>query len=139
MADGYDVIAERYLAWSGARPSGPRLTALEWALAEIPLGAEVLELGCGSGRPMTAALAEGRAVTGVDISAVQLRLAREHVPGARFIQADLVTYDRPAASVDAVVAFYVITHVPRTEHAALFGRVARWLRPGGTFLASLGV
>ena len=60
VADGYDVIAERYLAWSGARPSGPRRAALELALAAIPLGAEVLELGCGSGRPMTAALAEGR-------------------------------------------------------------------------------
>ena len=28
-------------------------------------------------------------------------------------------------------------HVPRDEHRALFGRIARWLRPGGLFLASL--
>ncbi|HUG46993.1 MAG TPA: hypothetical protein VMP67_01125 [Candidatus Limnocylindria bacterium] len=28
--------------------------------------------------------------------------------------------------------------MPREEHARLFGRIARWLRPGGLFLASLG-
>jgi hypothetical protein len=27
--------------------------------------------------------------------------------------------------------------VARDEHAQLFGRIARWLRPGGLFLASL--
>ena len=56
------------------------------------------------------------------------------VPGRR--PGDL---DWPAASVDAVVAFYSLTHVPRDEHAALFGRIREWLRPGGLFLASLGV
>ena len=31
--------------------------------------------------------------------------------------------------------FYSIAHIPREEHAALFGEVARWLRPGGLLLA----
>jgi SAM-dependent methyltransferase len=88
---------------------------------------------------MTAAMAEGRRVTGIDISAAQLALARRNVPGARFEQADLLAYDRPAASVDAVVAFYVLTHVPRGELASLLGRISRWLRPSGVFLAAFGV
>jgi len=139
VADGYDVIAERYQAWSGARPSPARRTALAMALAAIPSGAEVLELGCGAGLPMTAALAEGRDVTGLDISAAQIALATRDVPAARFLQADLITYDRPPASIDGVVAFYVLTHVPRTELAPLLGRIARWLRPGGVFFAAFGV
>ena len=28
-------------------------------------------------------------------------------------------------------------HLPRDEHSALFGRIVRWLRPGGLFLASM--
>jgi SAM-dependent methyltransferase len=139
VAAGYNEIAERYLAWSGERPSPARRRALDLALATIPTGADVLELGCGSGLPMTAALARGRRVTGVDISATQIRLARTNVPAARFVRADLTTYDRPAASVDAVVAFYVLTHVPRDDHAALLARIRRWLRPGGVVLASFGV
>ncbi len=139
VADGYDRIADRYLAWSALRPSSARLAALDLADRLIPAGADVLELGCGAGLPMTARLAIGRRLTGIDISAEQIRRARRNVPGSEFIQADLTTIGRPAASLDAVVAFYSLTHVPRDEHAALFARIRRWLRPGGVFIASLGV
>ena len=139
VVDGYDRIADRYLDWSALRPSAARLRGLAMADAAIPAGAEVLELGCGAGVPMSAALARGRQLTGVDLSAEQIRRARRNVPGATFLQADLATLDRPAASLDAVVAFYSLTHVPRDEHAALFSRIRSWLRPGGVFLASLGV
>jgi hypothetical protein len=37
-----------------------------------------------------------------------------------------------------VVAFYSLTHVPRDEQGDLLGRIRRWLRPGGLFLASMG-
>jgi SAM-dependent methyltransferase len=139
VAAGYDVVAERYLEWSGKRPSGPRLRWLAKALELIPPGADVLELGCGAGIPMTAALAEGRRVTGVDISATQIELARRNVAAATFLQADMTTLDFPAASFDAVVAFYSLTHVPRYEQGPLLARIARWLRPGGVFIASMGV
>jgi SAM-dependent methyltransferase len=139
VAAGYDRIAERYLAWSGLRPSAARQRILALAQERIPRGVDVLELGCGAGLPMTAGLADGRRLTGVDISATQIALARRNVPGATFIQADLTTLDVPSASLDAVVAFYVLTHVPRDEHAALLGRIRSWLRPGGVFIASLGV
>jgi SAM-dependent methyltransferase len=139
VAAGYDVVAERYLDWSGKRPSGPRLRWLSMALALIPPGADVLELGCGAGIPMTAALAEGRHVTGVDISATQIELARRNVPAATFRQADMTTLDFPAASFDGVVAFYSLTHVPRDQQGPLLERIARWLRPRGVFIASMGV
>jgi cyclopropane fatty-acyl-phospholipid synthase-like methyltransferase len=138
VADGYDVIAERYLAWSGLRPSAARLRYLELALELIPPGGDVLELGCGAGIPMTAALAIGRTLTGVDLSATQLAMARRNVPSATFIQADMTALTFEPATFDAVVAFYSLTHVPREEHADLLGRIRGWLRPGGIFLASMG-
>jgi SAM-dependent methyltransferase len=139
VAAGYDAIAERYLAWSGLRPSPVRKRYLALADALIPSGADVLELGCGAGLPMTATLARGRRLTGVDISAVQIDLARTNVPSATFIQADLTALGLEPATFDAVVAFYALTHVPRSQHAGLFRRIATWLRPGGLFIASLGV
>ena len=138
VADGYDAMAERYLAWSDLRPSATRLRYLALALELIPPGSDVLELGCGAGVPMTAALAEGRTVTGVDISATQLEMARRNVPGAAFIQADMTTLAFQPGTFDAVVAFYSLTHVPRDEQAALIERIRDWLRPGGLFLASMG-
>ena len=139
VAAGYDAMAERYLAWSGLRPSAARLRYLALADQLIPAGADVLELGCGAGVPVTTTLALGRNLTGVDISSVQIGLASRNVPSARFVQADLTTLELDAATFDAVVAFYSLTHVPRAEHAALFRRIRSWLRPGGLFLASLGV
>ena len=133
VADGYNAMAERYLAWSDLQPSATRLRYLALALELIPPGSEVLELGCGAGIPMTAALAEGRAVTGVDISATQLEMARRNVPNATFIEADMTSLAFEPASFDAVVAFYSLTHVPRDEHEPLVGRIRTWLGPGGLF------
>ncbi|HEY0442797.1 MAG TPA: class I SAM-dependent methyltransferase, partial [Candidatus Limnocylindrales bacterium] len=139
VAAGYDRIAAQYLAWSGLRPSETRLRALSAAVDRIPSGGDILELGCGAGLPMTAALAEHGRVTGVDISAAQVELARANVPAATFIHADMTTLEFPAASFDAVVAFYALTHIPRDEQAPLLGRIGTWLRPGGVFVASMGV
>jgi SAM-dependent methyltransferase len=139
VARGYDEVAQRYLEWSPLRPSGARLAYLRRACDLIPAGATVLELGCGAGVPMTAALAEGRRVTGVDISATQVELARRNVPAATFLQADMTALAFEPESFDAVVAFYSLTHVPRDDVPPLLSRIRDWLRPGGTFLASFGV
>ncbi|MEX2011604.1 MAG: class I SAM-dependent methyltransferase [Chloroflexota bacterium] len=138
VAAGYDAMAQRYLEWSGLRPSAVRLHYLQRAVDLIPLGADVLELGCGAGIPMTRALAAERRVTGVDISAVQVELARRNVPAATILQADMTTLELPPASFDAVVAFYSLTHVPRDEQPELLRRIRGWLRPGGVFLGSMG-
>jgi SAM-dependent methyltransferase len=139
VARGYDTIAERYLEWSPLRPSGPRLAYLERASDLIPRGARVLELGCGAGVPMTRALAEDRDLTGVDISATQVELARRNVPAATIVHDDMTAVAFDPASFDAIVAFYSITHVPRDDVAPLLARIQDWLRPGGTFIASMGV
>ncbi len=136
---GYDAIAERYLAWSGDRPSPTRQRWLDLVLAELPPAAGILELGCGAGVPMTAALAEHHRVHGVDISAHQVALAIRNVPAATFQQADMAAIDFPKGSFDAVVAFYALTHLPREEQGPLLKRIARWLRPGGLFFATMGV
>lgn len=138
VADGYDAIAERYFEWSDARPSATRLAWLARAEALIPAGTDVLDLGCGAGVPMTRRLAVGRRVTGVDLSTRQIALARANVPSATFRQADMTALDIAPASVDAVTAFYSLTHVPRADLPALLADIHGWLRPGGLLLASMG-
>src|SRR5262249_17932673 len=106
--------------------------------ARIPEGTDVLDLGCGAGVPMTRALAAGRRVTGVDLSARQLELARAAIPEATFIKRDMTDLDLPPARLDAVVAFYSLTHVPRSDLPGLLGSIDRWLRPGGVLIATMG-
>ena len=137
VARGYDAIALRYAQWAGAVNS-PALDWLRDLDARLPDRANVLELGCGRGVPGTRELARRHRVTGVDISAVQIELARHHVPEASFVHADATELDIAAGSLDAVVALYVFGHIPVDEQRELIGRIALWLDEGGLFLATFG-
>jgi cyclopropane fatty-acyl-phospholipid synthase-like methyltransferase len=136
VGDGYDRVAGRYLA--SLRPGGARDQYLDRLLSLLSDASDVLELGCGSGEPVTRRLAEQHRVTGVDISAEQLRLAAERAPSARLLPASMLDVSFESATFDAVAAFYAITHVPRQHHADLLGRIAGWLRPGGVLVISMG-
>ncbi len=138
VARGYDRIAERYAAWTGETWEGDRARFGGLLVERLPPGATVLDLGCGTGVPVARELARRFAVTGVDLSPRSIALARRNVPAATFIHADMSALDFPAASFDAVVAFYSIIHLPREEHPALLRKIAVWLRPGGLFVAALG-
>ncbi len=121
-----------------ARTTGDsRLRFLRELQARLEPGSQVVDLGCGAGIPCTAALAKQHTVLGIDISAGQVRRAQQNVPTGQFRKADLATVSLPPGSLDAVTAFYSLTHVPRTEHAEVFRRIAGWLRPGGYLLATL--
>jgi cyclopropane fatty-acyl-phospholipid synthase-like methyltransferase len=136
---GYDAMAERYAAW-GARVQGdPRDRFLDLLMVRLPQGGRVLDLGCGAGLPSTLRLSERFEVTGVDISAEQLRLARRNLPAAELVKADIAEVEFAPGSFDGVVSFYALGHLPREHLGPLFGRVRSWLRPNGAFLTSLGV
>jgi ubiquinone/menaquinone biosynthesis C-methylase UbiE len=55
----------------------------------LPTGARVLDLGCGSGRPVAQHMAElGLRVTGVDSSPTMISLCRSRLPHHEWIVAD---------------------------------------------------
>ena len=137
VARGYDAIALRYAEWAGQVES-PALDWLRELDSRLPDDASVLELGCGRGVPGTRELARRHRVTGVDISAVQIELARHHVPEASFVHADASELEIATGSLDAVVALFFFGHVPMEEQRELIVRIALWLDDGGLLLATFG-
>lgn len=142
---GYDAISVAYRGDDGqaAASSAEDISRYAgWAteLASLlPDGATVADLGCGNGLPATRALTGHRLrVIGIDFSAVQLARARHLVPAARLVQADMTALRLRPASLDAVVSFYALIHVPLADQQALFPRIRSWLRPGGYLLAITG-
>jgi len=101
-------------------------------------GCPVLDLGCGTGAPASQELAKRFEVTGVDLSDVMIRRAREGVPEGRFIRADMTKVRFPRESFGAVVSLYSIIHVPLAKQKPLLARIHSWLAPRGLFLAILG-
>jgi SAM-dependent methyltransferase len=136
VADGYDALADRYLAWSSKAPV--RLRYLERLLELLPTASDVLELGCGAGEPVTRRLAERHRLVAVDVSSRQLELAARAAPAAQLLLADMLEVAFAPDSFDAVVAFYSLTHVPRAHHADLLARIVEWVRPGGFVLMTMG-
>jgi SAM-dependent methyltransferase len=142
---GYDLCSEAYRDDEGRAAGAQHADPSRYAgwVAELAgrlrPGARVLDLGCGAGIPATRELAgRGLQVIGIDFSAVQLGRARRLVPDARLVQADMATLQFSPASLDAVVSFYALIHLPLADQRALFGRIRDWLRPDGLFLAIVG-
>lgn len=138
VEDGFDHIAERHAAWATRTRTEERARYLALLLRAVPPGARVLELGSGTAGLVTQELASRFRLTGVDLSARSIELARRVAPGAEFIHGDMTRVELPPGRFHAVAAFYSIIHVPRAEHAPLFAKVASWLCPGGLFVATLG-
>lgn len=138
VAAGYDAMVDAWEAWKARIRDDPRAAWCDELLTRLAPGASVLELGCGGGADETRALAQRFRVTGVDLSAEQLRRARERVPDAEFVRADLLELELPQATIDAVAAFYVLNHVPRELLPGLLERVHDWLVPRGLLLATFG-
>jgi SAM-dependent methyltransferase len=111
---------------------------MELLLPLLDPGNRILDLGCGCGIPLAESLSDAYSVTGVDISPVQIARARKLVPDASFICADMTMLDFQDDRFDAVTCLYAIIHVPLEEQQELIGNVASWLRPGGTFLCTVG-
>jgi SAM-dependent methyltransferase len=142
---GYDAISVAYRSDHGqaAGSSAEDVSRYAGWVAELaallPGGAIVADLGCGAGVPATRELADrGLRVIGVDFSAIQLARARRLVPAAGLVRADMTELRLRPASLDAVVSFYALIHVPLADQRALFPRIRSWLRPGGYLLAITG-
>jgi SAM-dependent methyltransferase len=138
VARGYDAGADAFATWQRQIEGSHRLERVEELLAVLPEHPDILELGSGAGVSSTRILAERSTLVGVDISAEQVRRARERVPAATFLHDDFTQATFEPESFDAVVSFYVFNHVPREELGPLLERIRSWLRPGGHLLASFG-
>jgi trans-aconitate 2-methyltransferase len=128
-----DWNAKLYLAFEDERTRPAREL-----LARVPLGevAAAVDLGCGPGNS-TELLAErwpGAALTGIDTSPAMLRAAEKRLPAARFVEADVATWqaDEP---LDLVFANAVLQWVG--DHRALLPRLFRQVRPGGVLAVQM--
>ena len=93
--------------------------------AGVTTGTRVLDVGTGPGHLAAAAAARGARVTGADLSARMLAAARGRYPEVDFVQADAEQLPFPDGEFDAVIAAFVVNHLPEPERAA-----AEWARAG---------
>ena len=130
------MIAE----WYASRRTGPigvpEVTAL---LSSLPASAAVLDVGCGSGVPLTRLLIEhGCQVIGLDSSPNMLSRFTANFPAVPVICAPIQDCDLTGLTFDAVIAWGVMFHLPHDEQVTAIAKVATVLKPRGVFLFTAG-
>lgn len=122
------MYRQRQAAWDGE----PNPT-LAQALVGLAPGT-ALDVGCGEGADAIWLANQGWRVTAVDLSNVALDRGRaaDTAHQVSWLQADMLAWQPPADAYDLISLHYV--HLAPAERTALFGRLARAMRPGGMLL-----
>lgn len=123
-ADRIIALYQRHAgAWDASRRRSNRLMEKAWLdrfLALVPAGGSVLDIGCGSGEPITRHLLEqGRVVTGVDSAPPMLGLCRARFPAASFVEADMRTLAL-GKTFDGLIAWDSVFHLAHDDQRRMF-------------------
>jgi SAM-dependent methyltransferase len=135
-SNGYEGVATEFLAGRGRAPS----TAIgvsavrDWA-RKLPHRAAVIDLGCGSGRPITEVLVrEGLNVYGIDASPSLVQAFQHNFPevpvACESVEASLF-FNR---TFDGVLAWGLLFLLLPEAQRRLIQRIADLLVPGGRLL-----
>jgi SAM-dependent methyltransferase len=137
VTEGRAFFATRAATWD--TKFGDDLPAYARAVAEarLPHGATVVDVGCGTGRALPAlraAVGPAATVIGADFTPQMLAIARTHARAecATLLLADAYRLPLATASVDAVFAAGLLTHLP--DARAGLRELARITRPGGRLI-----
>ena len=137
----YDVLAPKHhVRMSTDLTNRPVERGVLAAFAEfVGPGGRVLDAGCGAG-PVTAHLAGlGLAAEGLDLSPVMLALARAAYPDLSFRLGSLTALDAPDGSLDGVLSWYSLIHIPPEQRPAVMSELHRVLVAGGLVLLAFQI
>jgi SAM-dependent methyltransferase len=133
------------LAFTGERfiPGAPGEIAHEhwhrYAFARrLVAGRRVADVACGEGYGSALLAAAASTVIGLDIDpgAIAHAAATYDDPRLRFAIGSATALPLPDASVDAIVSFETIEHLPADAQPAMLAEFARVLAPGGVLVLS---
>ncbi len=111
---------------------------VDFADKVIPNG-HILDIGCGSGLPLTKYLSErGFHVTGIDAAEEMIAIAKSSsIERTNFIISDFLDFISKY-KFDAILAWDSLWHFPKTKQNSLYHKIGSMLRVNGYFLFTHG-
>ena len=135
LSNGYEKIAERFIKHRQQDVNEIGASAVrEWAKSLAPNSA-VLDLGCGSGIPISKVLVEaGMKVYGIDASPAMVKRFRGNFPDVLIACEAVENSDFFDQKFGAIVAWGLIFLLKKDIQESLIQKVSEALRSGGRFL-----
>lgn len=119
------------------RPSGEQSWIKRFA-AEVGPGGRVLDLGCGSGVPVTPdLLGAGLSITGVDASPALIALCQSRFPSENWVVADMRGLDL-GQQFSGLLAWHSLFHLTQGAQREMFAVFARHTAPGAPLMFTSG-
>lgn len=136
VKSSYNKIAQRYTSNRDKEKNNQYLNQFNKL---IEANSKILDLGCGAGKPIAEFfLNKSHSVIGLDISEKQIELAKNNFPKGEFVVKDISLLEKNEFTVDAVVSFYTIFHIPRELQLDLYKKINSFLNIGGRVMLTLG-
>ncbi|MFD0764215.1 class I SAM-dependent DNA methyltransferase [Mucilaginibacter lutimaris] len=111
---------------------------LDKLIACLPANGTVLDVGCGTGKPILQyLLSKDLVVTGIDASSRILEIARFNFPQNEFILGDMRQLNLKK-KFDAIIAWHSFFHLPAQDQPAMFNIFKKHLNPNEILLFTSG-
>jgi 2-polyprenyl-3-methyl-5-hydroxy-6-metoxy-1,4-benzoquinol methylase len=136
IAANYDLVAEQFQA---DRSTTSSLNFTERFCELLPPSAIVLDIGCGTGIPITKHLVDKKFIVhALDYSYKMISLAKQNVKGAEFFNNDITNWTAPT-QYDGIIAWDSIFHLTVENQVNVLKKIIQMLKPGGVGLLTCGV
>lgn len=130
------AYAEKYEKMGARKVDVNRAMELWQAETRVGTAPQIVEIGPGNGREAEYILTLTDQYTGVDFSQEMIALAREKVPTATFVHANIVNYSFPE-NTDIILAFASLLHVSKEELEGIVAKAHIALSENGIIYLSL--
>lgn len=124
----YDAIAD---TWNEKRVWYIEQASIDEVIERLSAGAKILDVGCGSGKPIAAYLIEkGFDVYGLDISPKQIEYAKQVMSEDHLFTGDLIDFSTDI-KFDAVICWWTLFHIHADYHLDVLKKLNFFLKPKG--------
>ncbi|MCR4264132.1 MAG: peptidase C39 family protein [Candidatus Roizmanbacteria bacterium] len=120
-----DIYVEKYFDNSSEQKH------LEPFLSRLSKKAKILDVGCGPGNYAIHLVKMDYTVTGIDTSTEMIKIAKQKVPEAKFVLADMRKMPFENNSFDGLLSAYSLIHIPQKDIAGTLQEFNRVLKPHG--------
>ncbi|KTD53793.1 methyltransferase [Legionella santicrucis] len=127
----YDNIAK---IWHEKRDWYIEQPSIDEMITQLHSGATILDVGCGSGKPIAAYLKNhGFPIYGLDISPKQIEYAKQIIPEKNLFIADIFDFSTKMR-FDAIVCWFMLFHIHASLHETVLKKFYDLLKPEGLLL-----